>query len=509
MNATALFEEAHRNAIWLVALWRSLPAEFWAVLYACWLLGAFVFMLIQRRPPTTTLAWLIAFIALPFISAVFYFVFGPRKLKRRRMRRGLAKDLAARLAPDTAEAMPETLASRYWLTGLAKVGSHGGDGPPRAAKRVRLFASGDDTYVAIEAAMREARETIHLEYYIFEPDAIGTRWRDLLTERASAGVAVRLLVDALGSKNCKADFWRPLEAAGGEVRQFNPPRLFSFGLGKINFRTHRKIVVIDGAWAFTGGINVTKGNSGMSSGSSAWRDTHMEIVGPPAIDLQLVFLEDWLFAGANNVRSAHRDQALIDTPQDIERWFPPIAAETGPWVQIIDSGPDEVYADIQRFYFTAISSARRRVWITTPYFVPDEAIVTALATAAARGVDVRLILPQRGDSLLVTAAAYTFAEEVAAEGVAVFEYGPRMIHAKTMVIDDELAVVGTANIDNRSFRLNFEVIAAIYDTAFTAELASVFESDLLDAKPLALSAAKQRFLPRLLSSAARLFAPLL
>ena len=121
----------------------------------------------------------------------------------------------------------------------------------------------------------------------------------------------------------------------------------------------------------------------------------------------------------------------------------------------------------------------------------------------------RLILPQRGDSLLVTAAAYTFAEEVAAEGVAVFEYGPRMIHAKTMVIDDELAVVGTANIDNRSFRLNFEVIAAIYDTAFTAELASLFESDLLDAKPLALSAAKQRFLPRLLSSAARLFAPLL
>lgn len=509
MNVTTLLAQVQDGAGWLLAAWRTLPAEVWVPVYASWVVGAFVFILIQRRPPNATLAWLIAFITLPLVSALFYFVFGPRKLNRRRMRRGLAKDLAARLAPDTAIPMPEKLASRFWLTGLARVACSGTDAPPRPSAGVWLYASGDDTYAAIEQAMRDAREHIHLEYYIFEPDTVGTRWRDLLAERARAGITVRLLIDALGSKACKPAFWQPLIEAGGQVRQFNPPRLFSFGLGKINFRTHRKIVVIDGVVAFTGGINITQGNSGLSSGSNAWRDTHMRIDGQPAIDLQLIFLEDWLFAGTSNTSWARRDQKLIAAPQDIRLWFPPIEPADGPWVQIVDSGPDETLPDIQRFYFTAISSARRRVWITTPYFVPDEAIITALVTAAARGVDVRILLPTEGDSKLVTAAAHTFAEEVAEQGCSVFEFGPQMIHAKTMVIDDELAVVGTANIDNRSFRLNFEVIAAIYDAQVTAELATMFERDLTQAVALLPNDEKVGFMPRFMASAARLFAPLL
>ena len=206
---------------------------------------------------------------------------------------------------------------------------------------------------------------------------------------------------------------------------------------------------------------------------------------------------------------AHEGQSLQEVQKDMHDWFPEPAPGEGPWVQIVDSGPDENTHDIHRYFFTAIASARRRLWITTPYFVPDEPIIMALVTAAARGVDVKIIVPRVGDSMLVTAAASTFADEVAAQGVAVFEYQPRMIHAKTMVVDDELAIVGTANMDNRSFRLNFEVVAAIYDRGIAAELAKFFEQDLAQSARVIPKQRRSKFLPRLLASTARLFAPIL
>ncbi len=493
----------------LLQAWQAIPGEFWFTLYVLWTVGAIVFIIQQRRPPTATLAWTIALLTLPFIGAAVYFFFGPRRLKRRRLRRGLAKTVAARLNPGRQNEMPATLADRHWLTSLARVGSSQGDAMPRPSQSVRVLADGDATYAAIEDAMRAARRQIHLEYYIFEPDDIGRRWRDQLAERARAGIAVRVLIDAIGSKSCDDAFWEPVVAAGGEIRLFNPPRLLRLKAGMLNFRTHRKIVVIDGLHAFTGGINVSAGNSGLSSGGTAWRDTHLEIRGAPALDLQVVFLEDWLYAGGGQPRLMQRDRMLIDTPADIDSWFPEAPPGNGPWVQIIDSGPDEDTPDIHRFFFTAITSARRRLWITTPYFVPDEPIMTALATASARGVDVRILVPQTGDSKLVTAAASTCADEACEQGVLVHEYQPRMIHAKTMVVDDELSIVGTANMDNRSFRLNFEVIAAVYDREVTAELAAQFEADLASAKPVGAGTRSSGFIPRLLANGARLFAPLL
>ncbi|MEZ5729034.1 MAG: cardiolipin synthase [Burkholderiaceae bacterium] len=497
--------------------WRALhsasaavPAGVWALVYALWIIGSVVYLLLQRRSPSATLAWLIGFLSLPLVGFLVYWFFGPRKLRRRRLRRQLAKRLAATLTPQASATMPRTLASRQWLGALARVGTSQGDAPPRPAHRVFLLDGGDATYARIAKAIRRARRQIHLEYYIFEPGDIGTRLRDLLVARARDGIAVRVVVDAIGSKRAGDRFWRTLVEAGGEVRRFNPPRPWRLAPSDINFRTHRKIVIVDGVHAFTGGINVSDGNSSLSAGSSAWRDTHLEIVGAPAIDLQVVFLEDWLFAGAEDTGWRQRDQALLDTPEDIGRWFPSIPApsDDAPWVQIIDSGPDEATPDIQRFLFTAIASARRRLWITTPYFVPDESVLTALVTARARGVDVRLIVPERGDSRIVSAAASTFAEEAAAEGVAVYRYGPHMIHAKTLVVDDELAIVGTANLDNRSFRLNFEVIAAVYDTGLTARLAAQFERDLAHARPIS-PRETQPWMWRLLASAARLAAPLL
>jgi len=494
-------------------VWDAIPGGVFIALYVAWVAGSVMFIVMQRRRPTATLAWIVGFISTPLFGALIYYFFGPRKLRRRKIRRDLAKRFALRIAPTHREQLPATLASRRWLTSLARVATVHGDAPPKEALSVKVFLEGDTTYEAIESAMRGARQQIHLEYYIFEPDAVGTRWRDLLAQRAREGVAVRLLVDALGSKNCKSRFWRPLIEAGGEVRLFNPPRLFKLRASLLNFRTHRKIVVIDGALAFTGGVNVTAGSSSSAGTGSGWRDTHLEIAGAAAHDLQLIFLEDWLYAGTGNARHRIMDELLMNSPDDIGSWFPPLTppqpSAHGPWVQIIASGPDESVPAIHRFFFTAISSARRRIWITTPYFVPDEPILTALVTAQARGVDVRIILPRLGDSRFVAAAASTFAEEVMREGVSVWEFTPRMIHAKTIVIDDELSIIGTANIDNRSFRLNFEVVAAIYDARINTELAAVFENDRGHALQLKPDHGKEPFGVRLVKSAARLASPLL
>jgi len=510
---TQLAQTFRSAAAGATAVWEFIPGQVWIVLYASWIAGSVMFILLQRRRPTATMAWILGFITLPLLGAPIYYFFGPRKLLRRKVRRELAKRYASRLVPTSRDHLPPMLASRRWLSSLARVATAYGDAPPKPARAVRLYMESDIAYEQMEAAMRRARQQIHLEYYIFQPDDVGTRWRDLLAAKAREGVAVRLLVDALGSKNCKSRFWQPLTEAGGEVRLFNPPKVLKLRASLLNFRTHRKIIVIDGATAFTGGLNVTATSSGSSGSGGGWRDTHLSIEGAPALDLQMIFLEDWLYAGTGNTKHMSMDELLMNTPDDIGRWFPqpaPQEANTpGPWVQIVASGPDETIPSIHRFFFTAISSARRRIWITTPYFVPDEPMLTALVTAKARGVDVRLILPRLGDSRFVAAAASTFAEEVMTEGVPVWEYTPRMIHAKTIVIDDELAIVGTANFDNRSFRLNFEVVAAVYDAGLTAELATAFEHDLAGAVQLRAEHGKESFALRLVKSAARLAAPVL
>ena len=320
MSTLSSVHQSIRDFLTILDHYRHLvPGDVWFALYLSWIFGAILFIVMQRRSPSATLAWTIGFLSLPFIGAAVYFFFGPRKLNRRRMRRALARDLAARLTPAVKEEMPQRLLDRQSLSALARVGSSQGDAPPRASLGVRLFDGGDDTYAAIEAAMRAAHQQIHIEYYIFEPDVIGTRWRDLLAERARAGISVRLLVDALGSKSCTSAFFKPLTDAGAQVRQFNPALLMKLKPGMLNFRTHRKIVVIDGKQAFTGGINVSAGNSGSSSGGTAWRDTHMEVLGAPALDLQVVFLEDWLYAGMGHEKFMRRDRHLSSPTNSARR----------------------------------------------------------------------------------------------------------------------------------------------------------------------------------------------
>ncbi|ASJ70598.1 phospholipase D-like domain-containing protein [Granulosicoccus antarcticus] len=506
-----------------------MPESLWTAVYVLWIIGGTVFLLLRRRRPTTTLAWIIAFWGLPLISGVGYFMFGPRRLDDQSGLRQRARQAAADHIPPVTEDLQQAFIAKFDLASLARV-SQTDDDPepgPKQARAVQLFADGDSAFPAILKAIEQAEETLHLEYYIWEPDVIGTRFRDALAEKAHQGVTVRIIVDAIGGQDCRGEFWQPIVDAGGEVRKFNPPHILKPQPGKLNFRTHRKIVLIDGHIAFTGGINVSDSSRSFDNGEGepAWRNTHLSIDGAPATGIQSIFLEDWLYSvSVDAVNRGERNAADLlpksekkpAIPDDIWRWFPDRDAESttpmtddAPWVQIVDSGPDEKSEDIHLLFFTAITSAKRRLWITTPYFVPDPPIETALASACARGVDVRIIIPADSDSKLAKAAAKTFSADASDRGAKIWLFEPHMNHSKTMIVDDELSIVGTANMDNRSFRLNFELVAAIYDHNVNAELAEMFERDQSNSRPFESDEDNAGLVNRLMANTSRLLAPLL
>lgn len=468
------------------------------IVYVAWLVGAILSILSSRRSPASTLSWIFAFVALPVVSGLYYLVFGPRRLKRRRQRYGLARRSVAGGASTylrgSALAMPELSPE---LRALVTVGERLGQGGARCASAVKLLSDGDSCFGALEEAITAARHHVHLEYYIWEPDRVGTHVRDLLVEARRRGVEVRALYDAMGSPRVNDAFWAPLREAGGEVRPFNPFRFSPKGLNLANFRTHRKIVVCDGSVGFLGGMNLHDPESKVGSGDGAWRDEHVRIEGEPVRRLQRLFFESWAFTEGTVPLDAGT----------VSRYFP-APRGGGPAVQILASGPDDETAPILAFYLAALSTARRRVYIETPYLVPDEALESALFVAHLRGVDVQIVVPKEGDSKLVTAASRTYCQALVRAGISVFEYGPPMLHAKTMVVDDSVAVVGTANLDNRSFRLNFEVVAVLYDPDAVRELTGRFEADRAVARPFPPRRRGER-LTAFLESVARLTSPVL
>ena len=453
---------------------------------------------VEKRPPVSTLAWIGLVVAVPFAGALLYYFIGHRSVHRTRFKRVRARLglRAARARLRETAGRPDRGAQDTRALQLMKLATEVSDAPPSDARSVRLLLGGDETFAAIEEAIRSAKHHVHLEYYIFEPDQAGTRIRDLLIERAKAGVEVRLLCDGVGSHHLHRRFLAPLRAAGARFAWFGPVTLARLRPRLVNFRTHRKIVVVDGVTGFTGGVNITDDESVNVSGTRAYRDTHLVLEGAAVRWLQLVFLEDWSYATG---------QAPTDAP-----YFPDVPNDGAFPVQILASGPDEPWQAIQKLYFAAIASAQTRVLIATPYFVPDEAMLMALVTAALRGVDVRILVPRRSDSRTVSAAARSFFADLLPAGVRVFEYTAGMMHAKTLVVDDAFASVGTANMDSRSFRLNYEVIAVRYDAASADTLAEAFERDLEKSREVEAGAlANERLLAKLFQAGARLLAPLL
>ncbi len=466
----------------------------WAIaLEVVWVIAMSGYILLERRPPLATVAWIISLATLPLLGLAVYYFLGPRRLERKRRRRVMARTAkrakAGGAAPNRKSAVEEL---GHAGARLAAVAAGTEQSPPLPATEVQLYDLGSHAYDAIVESISAAVHHVHLEYYILNDGVVAKRIRTALIERAKAGVQVRLLFDGLGTSRLGA-YLQPLRDVGVEVARFGPRMRPGF----VNFRTHRKIVICDGTTGFTGGMNIDDCHDESVVGvERGWRDTQVKLVGDAVAPLALAFLEDWQYA----------TDIVIDGPQ----FLPPLTGKGEKLVQICASGPDAHPQSIHAVYFTAIATARHRVWISTSYFVPDESMQEALIAAALRGVDVRILVPGTSDHPMVDAAARSYFPELFEAGVLIFGYGPPALHAKTMVVDRDAAIIGTANLDNRSLRLNFEVVAICYGNAFADELARMFEQDLTKSVAITAASLKHRSIgARLFEGGARLFSPML
>lgn len=459
-----------------------------------------IWIVMQKRAPVSTMSWILSLALLPFAGFVIYYFLGPQRLKKQRLKR-LRSRAIAQAPADVALLRQASEQAPPALRQMAALGTAACGLPVSSAISAELLSGGARTFDAIFEAIRAARHHVHLEYYIFEPDKIGTALRDLLVERARQGITVRLLLDALGSKRIGRKFMAPMHAAGVHVALFHDTRIGRRLRPVTNYRTHRKIVVCDGRVGFTGGVNITD-EEDRRTRPDAYHDVHLRIEGSAVRWLQTTFLEDWTYATGEDPRQM--DKSL----DHLLPRLPPHEGAGDIPVQIVTSGPDSQLEAIHRMHVAAIHSATERAWLTTPYFVPGEPALMALTSAALRGVDVRLLVPRRSDSLIVSAAARSYYDELIAAGAKVWEYKARMLHSKTLVVDDNCAMIGTANFDNRSFRLNFEVCAVIYGPALARPLAAQFETDLHSAASVR-GHRRQTFARRLGDALARLFSPLL
>lgn len=474
------------------------------IVYYLILLVVCLRIIYDTNSSTKTLAYLLLAIFVPFVGMVFYFIVGINYRKRKIYSKKLIRDeaLRARLREWLA-AMTESNLSyfpeQYQHAGsLVNLLLNDSSSPLTSGNQVKLLFNGENKFPELLHALEAAKDHIHIQYYIIERGEFADAVRDVLIRKAAEGVRVRFVYDDFGSRSIRGAYVRQLKRAGVEVFPFNKIRLL-FLANRVNYRNHRRIVVIDGRTAFTGGINISDRYVNNDKAELYWRDTHIRIDGPGVLYLQYLFFCDWNFASGQ-------------TWAPDQRYFPTDAHEQRRegFVQFAASGPDSPTATILLSLLRAIGLARYEILITTPYFIPGETILDALASAALSGVKVRILVPGTSDSRLVNAAAWSYYSELTKAGVEIYMYRRGFVHAKTMVIDDYLSMVGTANMDYRSFDLNFEVNAIVYGRTTAAELKEAFERDLKDSEQVdPVRWASRPMYKQLPERIARLFSPLL
>ncbi|MBI5500727.1 MAG: cardiolipin synthase [Deltaproteobacteria bacterium] len=458
-------------------------------------------IVMARGESGATLAWILAIAFLPYAGALLYFLIGRTRVWRRKRRRKLSR----RAFLQVLDGLPRTAAQCDASSSLpelprpageiARMGACAAGSPLLPGNRLEVLTDTNRTYALMEEAIRGARHHVHVQSYIFRGDEAGTRIRDALCAKAREGIAVRLLVDAVGSHGLRSSFVRPLLEAGGKFGRFMPV-LPLRPHWRPNLRNHRKIVVVDGRIGFAGGLNIGDEYRGRKKRFKPWRDTHMRLEGNAVLRLQEIFLEDWLFA---------TDEDIVDAA-----YFPELGPVGDDLVQVIGSGPDEAVGAIHAVFFTAITESRRTLFITTPYLVPDPAMLMALKSAVWRGVDVRILVPGKSDLPLIRLAGRSYYRELLEAGVKLYEHRPGMLHAKTMVVDCAWSTVGSANMDIRSFRLNFEVNVLVSGEGMARQLESIFLADIAKARPVALESVLRRpARARFLEGVARVLSPIL
>lgn len=456
-----------------------------------------------------TLAYLLLVIFIPVAGMLFYFSFGINYRKRRVYSKKLIEDDALRgevireVIMETEENLrkhTETIGDGKGLVHLLLKDSFS---PLTTGNFVKLLLNGEQKFPEVLKVLREAQHHIHIQYYIYENDVIGNKIKDILIEKAGAGVKVRFIYDAFGSRTIRRKFLRELRGSGVEVFPFNRIRFIPLA-NRVNYRNHRKIIVVDGHCGFLGGINISDRYINDFSETKGkhrkmfWRDTHLRIDGPGVQYLQYLFFCDWNFCSG---------QKLQPEPRYFDDRQHPGGNES---VQIAASGPDSPTSTIMLSLLKAINLAREEILITTPYFIPGETILNALKVAALSGVSVKILAPGISDSKLVNAAAWSYYDDLLRAGVEIFLYYKGFIHVKTMVVDNNISIVGTANMDYRSFDLNFEVNAVVYGGQLAEELRAAFMRDLKDADQIEPRTWRKRPLYKQLpEKVARLLSPLL
>ena len=477
---------------WNLLIGQLATMAFDIVLWAI-IIGTILVIVMDNRNPVKTMAWILVLIFLPVVGLALYIFFGRSRRHERIIGKKvyghlLRKPMAEYLA-QPADALP---AGHARLVALFR---HVNQALPFEGNDVETYTSGTTFLQALLHELRQARRHIHLESYIFEDDAVGRLVRDELMEKARAGVEVRVIYDDVGCWHVPNRFFEQMREAGVDVRSFLKVRFPHF-TNKVNYRNHRKIIVVDGRVGFVGGMNLAERYvRGFAWG--CWRDTQARLRGKAVHGLQTAFLLDWYFV----------DRTLLTSA----KYFPKLDdAQGNALVQIVTSEPVGPWREIMQGLLMALASARRYFYIQTPYFLPTEPILTALQAAALSGVDVRLMLPARADSRLTHLASRSYLADVLRAGVKVYLYRPGFLHSKLMVSDDSLSTVGSTNVDFRSFEHNFEVNAFIYDTETALQMREIFLQDQRECRQLSLRAWEKR--PRRQKAAesiVRLLSPLL
>ncbi|WP_435922204.1 cardiolipin synthase [Paenibacillus sp. DYY-L-2] len=470
------------------------------------ILLAFIFqiatiLLLEFRKPDKAIAWMFILFAVPLIGFILYYFLAQDYKKRRKLRRSgsrLFQEMKERLwrQAEIVESIGEMSNPQFeGQERLFNLLTRISESPITGCNETKVLSSGEEAFDAMLAAMEKAKDHIHIQFYIFRDDGIGKKFKEIMIRKAREGVTVRFLCDGLGSYRLPASFVRALKEAGVEVYFFLPP-FIAFLDRRVNFRNHRKILIIDGTVGFVGGLNIGDDYLGLYKKMGYWRDTHLQITGDAVYFLQNTFLGDWRLASGQKIH----DPDL----------FPEHHCRGKEQVQVLSSGPDQHWNALQEMCFGAMTSAKRRIWIATPYFIPDPGIYEGLKMAAVSGVEVIVIIPGHADSRVVKLASLSYVEDLLKAGVQFYEYAKGFIHAKVLIVDDLLASVGTANMDMRSFFCNFEMTAVMFDPEPISRLSRDFEQDLSDSRlivPQKFSRRPRR--QKLAEMLARLLSPLL
>ena len=450
-----------------------------------------VHALMHVRTSQGAIAWVLSLLLMPFVAIPLYWLLGRRRFSREIGGRRVKDSRLAALAIGMMERLRRYEVDIPDDDAFERAARMLGGLPFTRGNRLELLIDGEETFDNIFETIRSAKKHLCVNFFIVKSDSLGIRFQQALIERALAGVRVFFLFDEFGSYKLPERYLRELKAAGVECHSFGVNRFWWSRL-QLNFRNHRKIVVADGEVALIGGLNVGDEYLGRDARFGGWRDTHLAMRGPVVQAVQLVFLEDWFWA-SNSMPELVWETRLEEADQ--------IAA-------VIPTGPADPADSWQLVVAEAANTARQRLWIASPYFVPDEGVLTALQAAAIRGVDVRILIPERPDHLLVWLSAFSYFEESMPYGVRIFRYQRGFLHQKVMLIDHRLAAVGSANLDNRSFRLNFEITGFSPDPAFVDEVARMLEADFeasVEARVEDFS--EKPFLFRTACRVARLLAP--